>query len=162
MEAGSSISAEETRTSGAHVGGIPDKRESDANQPDGQEAVLQQGVSSVPPGGPFTLSFTTATKFRIRCVSVPDDIASLFRLTQLTVGDKNYILGTSGSQTGGTGLITSVRATNFNEFSQCTNIIADQCIYPGKPVQIAGTNISIAPADFEIVMRGNKLPDNEC
>lgn len=160
MEAGTSVLAE-TRKNDAHVGGIPDNRESPADQPEGQEAVLQQGVASVPAGTAFSLSFTTATKFRIRCGSIPDDIASLFRIQQLSVGDRNYVLGSSGSQTGGTALITGVRGTNFNEFSQCANILADQCVQPGKPVSIQGTNVSVAPADFEMVFRGNKLPD-EC
>lgn len=147
----------------AHVGGVGDP--ANPPEPPGQECVLQQGVQAVPGGASFTLNFTTATTMRIRCASCPDDIASLFRITSLKCGDREFILGTSGSVTGfaGATVIQGVRATNFNEFSQCANILADCCIKPGKPIIVQATNIGVAGtfADFEMVFRGNKLAE-EC
>jgi len=157
---GDTIQASTGREDSAHVGGVGDP--APAPQPPCQEAVLQQGVSAVPGQGAFNLSWTTATKFRIRCGSVPDDIAGLFRLTSLKVGDREFILGTSGTQTGGTAVIPGVRATNFNEFSQCANILADCCVQSGKPIIVQGTNIGVVGtfADFEIAFRGEKLPED--
>lgn len=162
---GDTISASSSNgKSEARVGGIPDKREAPADQPPGQEAVLQQGVLAVPSGGSFVLSFTTSTKFRIRCASVPDSIGALFRITDLSVGDRKYLLGATGQVSGfpGATVIQGVRASNFNEFAQCGSLLADACVTTGKPVQIAGTNVSAAPADFEIMFRGEKQPDQDC
>jgi hypothetical protein len=148
------------RTNGARVAGGYNQNDPTPDPP-GQNAVLQQGVAAVPPGASFVLTFTTATTVRLRCASIPDDIASLFRLTTLKCGDREFILGTSGSATGfaGATVIQGVRGTNFNEFSQCASLVSDCCIMPGKPMIVGATNISAANADFEMVFQAMKLPE---
>jgi len=150
----------ETETQEA-VAGVDEP--SDPNNP-GDEAVLTFGALSVPPG-PFELTGTTKRNMRAQCMVIPKQQGALLDLTQIEIGDEDFTLGSSTqANAGGTALASSTGTpgTDFAEYGQCSNVVANTCIKTGEPVTIKGINKSLVATDIQVSFRGTKLSKGDC
>lgn len=136
---------------------------SDPNNP-GDEAVLTFGALSVPPG-PFELTGTTKRNMRAQCMVIPKQQGALIDITQIEIGDEDFTLGSSTSANAGGAAIASSNGTpgtDFAEYGQCSNVVANACIKTGEPVTIKGIQKSLVATDIQVSFRGTKLSKGDC
>lgn len=139
-------------------GGAPD-----ADNP-GDEAVQSIGANGVPPG-PFQIQGTVKRNMRAQCLVIPKQQGALIDIESIEIGDEDFVLGAQVTASAGgtpTPSNTNVPGTDFAEYGQCSNVVANTCITSGTPVTISGVVKSLTATDIQATFRGTKLPKNVC
>lgn len=135
----------------------------DPNNP-GDEAVLTFGALSVPPG-PFEITGTTKRNMRAQCMVIPKQQGALIDVSKIEIGDETFTLGsTTNANAAGVALGSSngTPGTDFAEYGQCSNVVANACIKTGESVTISGINKSLVATDIQVSFRGTKLSKGDC